>query len=77
VSCPRAGCARPERKGTAAAECSLVTGIWTREVTEQQVGMDVVLLRARERGLRHRGGLSTATRRWRPAVASGCRGARA
>jgi hypothetical protein len=26
VSCPRAGCARPERKGTAAAECSLVTG---------------------------------------------------
>jgi hypothetical protein len=77
VSCPRAGGARPERKGTAAAECSLATGNWTREVTEQQVGVDVVLLRARGRGLRHRGGLSTVTRRWRPEEARGWRGARA
>jgi hypothetical protein len=61
----------------AAAECGLVTGNWTREVTEQQVGVDVVLLRARERGLMHRGGLSTATRRWRPATARERRGARA
>jgi hypothetical protein len=76
VGCPRAVGARPERKGTAAAEYSLVTGNWTREVTEQQVGVDVVLLRARERGLRHRGGLSTVTRRWRPAAASVYRGAR-
>jgi hypothetical protein len=37
----------------------------------------VVLLRARGRGLRHRGGLSTVTRRWRPEEARGWRGARA
>jgi hypothetical protein len=62
---------------TAAAECSSSTGNWTLGVAEQNVSVDVVLLRARERGLRHRGGLSTVTRRWRPAEASGCRGARA
>jgi hypothetical protein len=36
-----------------------------------------MLLRARERELRHDGGLSTATRRWRPEKARGRRGARA
>jgi hypothetical protein len=36
----------------------------------------VVLLRARDRELRLRGGLSTATRRWRPADAQGSRGTR-
>jgi hypothetical protein len=35
----------------------------------------VVLLRARDRELRLHGGLSTATRRWRPADARGSRGA--
>jgi hypothetical protein len=34
-------------------------------------------LRTRDRELRLRGGLSTATRRWRPADARGSRGARA
>jgi hypothetical protein len=46
-------------------------------VAEQDVGVEVVLLRARDRELRHGGGLSTATRRWRPVEARGCRGARA
>jgi hypothetical protein len=36
-----------------------------------------MLLRARDQELRHGGGLSTATRRWRPAEALGRRGARA
>jgi hypothetical protein len=37
----------------------------------------VVLMPARDRGLRLCGGLSTATMRWRPADARGSRGARA
>jgi hypothetical protein len=41
------------------------------------VGVEAVLLRARERELRRRSGLSTATRRWRPEEARGRRGARA
>jgi hypothetical protein len=41
------------------------------------VGVDVVLLRARRRRLRHWGGLSTVTRRWRPEETQGWRGARA
>jgi hypothetical protein len=75
VGCPRACRARPEWKGTAAAECSSGTGNWTLGVAEQLVGIDVVLLRARARGLRHWGGLSTVTRRWRPEEARGWRGA--
>jgi hypothetical protein len=55
----------------------LVTGNWTREVTEQQVGVDVVLLRARGRKLRHCSELPTTARRWRPEEARGWRGARA
>jgi hypothetical protein len=68
---------RPERKKTTARKCSSVAENWTLEVAEQHVGVDVVLLRERGRRLRLWGGLSTVTRRWRPAVASGCRGARA
>jgi hypothetical protein len=37
----------------------------------------VVLMHARDRGLRLCGGLSTATRRWQPVDARGSRGARA
>jgi hypothetical protein len=70
------GCARLERKGTAAAECSSVIGNWTREVAEQHVGVDVVLLRARGRKLRHCSELSTTARRWRPGTARERRGVR-
>jgi hypothetical protein len=58
-------------------------GMWfgrselTRELEEQDVEVRVMLLRARDRELRRRGGLSTATRRWRPAEARGNHGARA
>jgi hypothetical protein len=44
---------------------------------EQDVGVEVMLLRARERILRLCGERSTAMRRWRPAEARGRRGARA
>jgi hypothetical protein len=44
---------------------------------ERSVEVGVVLLRARDRGLRLCGGLSTATRRWRLASVRGCCGARA
>jgi hypothetical protein len=77
VSCPQAGGARPERNGTTAAECSSVSGNWTREVTEQHVCVDVVLLRARGRKLRHCSELSTTARRWRPEEVRGWRGVRA
>jgi hypothetical protein len=77
VGCPRAGGARPERNGTTAAECSSVSGNWTLGVAAQHVGVDVVLLRARERELRHCSELATAARRWRPETARGWRGARA
>jgi hypothetical protein len=69
VGCPRAGGARPERKQTAAAECSSGTGFWTLGLAKQQVGVDVVLLRARERELRHCSELATTARRWRPETA--------
>jgi hypothetical protein len=46
-----------------------------RGVEEQNVEALVVLVRARDRGLRLRGGLSTATMRWQPAGARGSRGA--
>jgi hypothetical protein len=77
VGCPRACCARPERKRTAAEECGLDARNWALGVAEQDVGVEVVLLRARERELRLGGGLSTTTRRWRPEEARGRRGASA
>jgi hypothetical protein len=43
---------------------------------ERTVEVGVVLMPARDRGLRLCGGLSTVTRRWRPADARGSRGAR-
>jgi hypothetical protein len=46
-----------------------------RGAGEQNVEALVVLVHARDRGLGLRGGLSTATMRWRPAGGSGCRGA--
>jgi hypothetical protein len=76
VSCPRAGGARPERKQTAARKCGLVSGNWTLGVAAQRVGVDVVLLRARERELRHCSELSTTARRWRPGMARERRGTR-
>jgi hypothetical protein len=67
----------PERKRTVAEECGSDARNWALGVAEQDVGVEVVLLRARDRELRRGGGLSTVTRRWRPAEARGCRGARA
>jgi hypothetical protein len=75
VGCPRACCARPERRRTAAEECGLDARNWALGVAEQDVGVEAVLLRVREKELRRRGGLSTATRRWRPEEARGRRGA--
>jgi hypothetical protein len=76
AGCPRACRAWPEWKRTAAEECGSDARNWALGVAEQDVGVEVVLLRARDRELRCGGGLSTATRRWRPAEARGCRGAR-
>jgi hypothetical protein len=47
-----------------------------RKPEEWAVEVDVVLKCARERSLELRSGLSTATRRWRPADARGSRGTR-
>jgi hypothetical protein len=77
VGCPRACRARPERKRTAAEECGSDARNWAPGVAEQDVGVEAVMLRAREREIRCRGRLSTATRRWRPAEARGRRGTRA
>jgi hypothetical protein len=77
VGCPRACRAWPERKRTAAEGCGSDARNWALGVAEQDVGVEVVLLRVRDRELRRGGGLSTATRRWRPAEARGRRGARA
>jgi hypothetical protein len=77
VGCPRACRARPERRRTAAEECGSDARNWALGVAEQDVGVEAVLLRARERELRRRSGLSTVTRRWRPEEARGRRGARA
>jgi hypothetical protein len=77
VGCPRACRARPERKRTTAEECGSNARNWVLGVAEQNVGVEVVLLRARGKELRLWGERSTATRRWRPAVARGRRGARA
>jgi hypothetical protein len=44
---------------------------WTLGVAAQRVGVVVVLLRAKGRGLMHRGSLSTTARRWRPEKGSG------
>jgi hypothetical protein len=60
-----------------ATEYSSITRNWTRETAEQHVGVDVVLLRARERKLRHCSELSTTAKRWRPEMARGRRGGRA
>jgi hypothetical protein len=49
---------------------------WTLGVAAQRVGVVVVLLRAKGRGLMHRDGLSTTARRWRPEMARARRGAR-
>jgi hypothetical protein len=75
--CPRACRAWPERKRTAAGNCGSDARNWVLGVAEQNVGVEVVLLRARGKELRLWGERSTATRRWRPAVARGRRGARA
>jgi hypothetical protein len=76
VGCPRAGGARPERKQTTARKCRSVSENWTLGVAAQHVGVDVVLLRARERELRHCSELSTTARRWRPEMARERRGVR-
>jgi hypothetical protein len=76
VGCPRACCARPERKKTTARKCSSGAENWTLEVAEQHVSVDVVLLRARGRRLRLWGEHSTAARRWRPEESRGRRGVR-
>jgi hypothetical protein len=77
AGCPRACRAWPEQKGTAAVECGSSARNWALELAEQDVGVEVMLLRARDRKLRLCGERSTATRRWRPAEARGSRGARA
>jgi hypothetical protein len=77
VGCPRACRAWPERKRTAAEGCGSDGRNWALGVAEQDVGVEVVLLRARDRELRRGSGLSTATRRWRPGEARGRRGVRA
>jgi hypothetical protein len=46
-----------------------------KELEERNVGAHVVLVRARDRGLVLRCGLSTAAVRWRPTGARGSRGA--
>jgi hypothetical protein len=61
----------------AARKCSSGAGKWALGVTDQHVDVVVVLLRVEERKLRHCSELATTARRWRPAVASGYRGARA
>jgi hypothetical protein len=71
VGCPRACCARPERRKTTARKCSSDAGKWTLGVAEQHVGVEVVLLRARGRRLRRCSELSTMARRWRPEMARG------
>jgi hypothetical protein len=75
--CPRECRAWPEQEKTAAVECGLGARKLVLELEEQNVGVNVMLLRARDRELRLCGELSTATRRWRPADARGSRGARA
>jgi hypothetical protein len=55
--------------GSGARELAMGLKEWSVEV-------GVVLMCARDRGLRLCGGLSTATRRWQPADARGSRGAR-
>jgi hypothetical protein len=75
--CPRACRAWPERKRTAAGKCGSDARNWVLGVAEQNVGVEVVLLRARGQELRHGSGLSTAMRRWRSEEARGRRGARA
>jgi hypothetical protein len=77
VGCPRTGGARPERKGTAARKCSSGAGKWALGVADQHVDVVVVLLRVKERKLRHCSELPTTARRWRPEEARGWRGARA
>jgi hypothetical protein len=61
----------------AARKCSSGAGKWALGVADQHVDVVVVLLRVEERRLRHCSELATTARRWRPAVASGYRGARA
>jgi hypothetical protein len=46
-----------------------------KRLEEWDVEVGVVLLRVRDRGLRLRGGFSSAAMRWRPAEAQGSRGA--
>jgi hypothetical protein len=75
--CPRECRAWPEQEKTAAVECGSSARNWVLELEEQKVGVEVMLLRTRDRELRLHGGLSTAMRRWRPADARGSRGARA
>jgi hypothetical protein len=77
AGCPRACRAWPEQEKTAAVECGSSARNWALELAEQDVGVEVMLLHARDRKLRRGGGLSTATRRWRPAEAWGRRGVRA
>jgi hypothetical protein len=77
AGCPRECRARPELEETAAEKCGSGARKLALELEEQDVGVRVMLLRMRDRDLRRRGGLSTATRRWRPAEARGRRGARA
>jgi hypothetical protein len=58
-------------------ECGSSARNWALELAEQDVGVEVMLLCARDRKLRLYGERSTATRRWRPAEARGSRGVRA
>jgi hypothetical protein len=62
--------------GRRRGKCSSGVWNWALGVAEKHVGVEVVLLRARGRKLRHGRGLSTATRRWRPEMARGRRGVR-
>jgi hypothetical protein len=74
AGCPRACRAWPEQEKTAAVKCGSSARNWALELAEQGVGVEVILLRVRDRKIRPCGECSTATRRWRPAEALGRRG---
>jgi hypothetical protein len=53
-------------------ECGSSARNWALELAEPDVGVEVMLLCARDRKLRHCGERSTATRRWRPSGGGAC-----
>jgi hypothetical protein len=67
--CPWACRVWPEQEETAAEKCGSSARNGLLELAEQDIGIEVTLLRARDRKLRLCGERSTATRRWRPADA--------